>query len=282
MDIAQLDSAVHHYCGLGIATLTARTYHAAASLSFVKSLMCLVHFLSVSYCCVDLLRQWQGRGLAPATLKTYLAGIRHAQIIRGLSESGSASLPRLRLLQSGVACERAFRRGGPTRQRLPITPQLLSEILRVWAARSVSEHDKAMYSATASLCFYGFFRAGEITKPSTIAFDARVHLAWGNVAVDNATPPSSIRVHLKHSTCDQLGKGVDVFVGKSGDRSYPVAAGLEDSVIQSLGRWNSTAFHRYIHTPREQLAGYSRALAGGAPPPLTPQQPVYLSVEVCL
>ena len=172
--------------------------------------------------------------------------------------------------------------------------------------------------------------------PSTTAFDARVHLAWGDVAVDDATPPSSIRVHLKRSKCDQLGKGVDVFVGKSGDRSCPVAAtllyvrirgpavgpffvredgvpltkaafvgkvrsalttlgvasndyaghsfrigaataaslaGLEDSVIQSLGRWNSAAFRRYIRAPREQLAGYSRALAGGAPPP-SPQQPV--------
>ena len=142
-------------------------------------------------------------GLAPATLKTYLAGIRRTQIIRGLPEPGSTSLPRLRLLQSGVARKRAFRPGGPTRQRLPITPQLLGEILRVWAAGSISEHDKAMFSAAASLCFYGFFRAGEITIHSTTAFDARVHLAWGDVAVDDATPPSSIRAHLKRSKCDQ-------------------------------------------------------------------------------
>ena len=38
-------------------------------------------------------------------------------------------------------------------------------------------------------------------------------------------------------------------------------AGLEDSVIQSL-EIDSDAFYRYIHAPREQLAMYSRALAG--------------------
>ena len=39
-------------------------------------------------------------------------------------------------------------------------------------------------------------------------------------------------------------------------------AGLEDSVIRSLGRWNSDAFYRYIRVPQEQLATYSQALAG--------------------
>ena len=38
-------------------------------------------------------------------------------------------------------------------------------------------------------------------------------------------------------------------------------AGVEDSVIQSLGRWNSTAFLRYIRTPRETLAAFTSQLA---------------------
>ena len=31
-------------------------------------------------------------------------------------------------------------------------------------------------------------------------------------------------------------------------------AGLPDSTIQTLGRWNSTAFMSYFPTPRHQLA----------------------------
>ena len=38
-------------------------------------------------------------------------------------------------------------------------------------------------------------------------------------------------------------------------------AGLEDSTICSLGRWNSAAFLTYIRTPREELAQYSLTLA---------------------
>ena len=37
-------------------------------------------------------------------------------------------------------------------------------------------------------------------------------------------------------------------------------AGLEDSVIQALGRWSSAAFLRYIRTSRESLAAFSRQL----------------------
>ena len=40
-------------------------------------------------------------------------------------------------------------------------------------------------------------------------------------------------------------------------------AALKDSVIRLMGRWNSDAFHRYIRTPRDTLAGYSSALLRG-------------------
>ena len=41
-------------------------------------------------------------------------------------------------------------------------------------------------------------------------------------------------------------------------------AGVEDSTIQALGRWQSSAFLRYIRIPREQLASISRQLATAA------------------
>jgi len=41
-------------------------------------------------------------------------------------------------------------------------------------------------------------------------------------------------------------------------------AGIQDSVIQVLGRWSSPAFLRYIRTPRENLAVHSRTLTGSS------------------
>ena len=38
-------------------------------------------------------------------------------------------------------------------------------------------------------------------------------------------------------------------------------AGVEDSMIQTLGRWHSSAFLRYIQTPKERLAAVSAVLA---------------------
>ena len=188
-------------------------------------------------------------------------------------------------------------------------------------------HDFAMLRAATTMCFFGFFRAGEITVPTEAAFNARIHLAWGDVAVDQETPPTMVCVHLKQSKCDQSGKGVDVYIGRTGTDVCPVQevmkyvtlrgpapgaffcsrtgtpltkaafvsrvrealkslgkdpqtyaghsfrigaataaarAGLEDTVIQSLGRWSSDAIRRYIRTPRKRLAMYSRDLASGA------------------
>ena len=46
-------------------------------------------------------------------------------------------------------------------------------------------------------CFFGFFRAGELTIPTDASFDLTAHLVWGDVAVDEASPPSMVRVFLK-------------------------------------------------------------------------------------
>lgn len=37
--------------------------------------------------------------------------------------------------------------------------------------------------------------------------------------------------------------------------------GVEDSTIQTLGRWESLAYLRFVRLPREQLAGCSALLA---------------------
>ncbi len=61
------------------------------------------------------------------------------------------------------------------------------------------------------------------------------------------------------------GTGIDAskYTGHSfrmGAATITAAGGFEDSLIKTLGRWESSAYMRYIRIPREQLAQYTRSL----------------------
>ena len=147
--------------------------------------------------------------------------------------------------------------------------------------------------------------------------------------MDSIESPTCARIHLKRSKCGQMGKGVDIYVGTTGDELCPVTAllayiakrgttpgafflsepgtpltkgsfvagvreglhlmgvderlyaghsfrigaattaaqvGMEDSLIQKLGRWNSAAFLSYVRTPPDQFVGATRQLSRGCAP----------------
>ena len=67
---------------------------------------------------------------------------------------------------------------------------------------------------------------------------------------------------------DEAGYPSHQFAGHSfqiGAATEAARTGLEDSVIQMMGRWHSAAFKTYIRTPREQLACISARLASASP-----------------
>ena len=60
--------------------------------------------------------------------------------------------------------------------------------------------------------------------------------------------------------------GIDckLYAGHSfriGAASTAAAKGIEDSLIQTLGRWKSSAYLTYVHLPAENLAALSQCLA---------------------
>lgn len=162
-------------------------------------------------------------GLAHASIKCYLAAIRHLQIEKGWDDPGIANMAKLELVLRGIKMVQASKRKPTARQ--PITVDLLQKMRGAWINRSAGRDEKMLWAA-ASLCFAGFLRSGEITVPSDRAFDEAQHLTVQDVAVDSLASPSMLRVKIKASKTDPFRLGVDVFVGHTGCPLCPVTAML--------------------------------------------------------
>ena len=108
VDIVQLDQAVLHSSQLGLAPSTTRVYKTAEKCftAFCVKLQIVQPFPVNELLLCRFVESLAREGLAPTTMKTYLAGVRHAQVMRGLPEPRqTGQMPRLKLLQAGVTCE---------------------------------------------------------------------------------------------------------------------------------------------------------------------------------
>ena len=134
------------------------------------------------------------------------------QISLGLPEPREfSSLPRLRLVQAGIQRMYLQHQTNP-KICLPITPTILLQLHRYWSPRA-TDCDIIMIWGACTTCFFGFFRAGEIMLPNEKLFNVAHHLAWGDVTINDHKNPTILKVYLKKSKTDQLGKGVEVYMG---------------------------------------------------------------------
>ena len=163
-------------------------------------------------------------GLAPSSIKSYLSAIRHLHLAMHLPDPKIGEMARLEQVIKGSKCEFAKLKPG-TRERLPITPELLLKMRKVWEKESTS-FDNIMLWAASCLCFFGFLRAGELTVPTEAEYDAGVHLNFADVAVDSKCNPSLLRVHIKASKTHPFRKGIYIFIGSTENDFCPVKAML--------------------------------------------------------
>ena len=160
-------------------------------------------------------------GLAPGTMKSYLAAVRYEQIRRGLGDPEIYKMPRVEYVIKGA--KRA--KPGVVRRRLPITPAILEKLREIWN-RSPSARDAKMLWAACCLCFFGFLRSGEVVAPAAAQFDPRSHLCFEDVQVDSRESPPLVQVRIKASKTDPFRQGVTLLIGKTNDCLCPVTAVL--------------------------------------------------------
>ena len=263
MDVTCLDQDVRFFALRSIADSTRRTYKSGLNryLSFCHQYGIASPLpaseSSLCYFVVALARQ----GLAPGTIKIYLAAVRHAQVVEGLPDIRATPLPRLQLVQTGVRREHAVH-GPPQKVRLPMTPSLLRRLRSAWLTPP-QPFDNVMLWAAASACFFGFFHASE---KAVIAYVHRRGNAPGPFSrlQDGSALTKARFVEGVRQALLRCGVSPDGYSGHSfriGAATAAAQMGVEDSAIQALGRWSSAAFLRYIRTPRHSLAAHSPSIS---------------------
>ena len=225
MDIGSLEGQVQKYFEAGLAPSTKKTYHAGIA-KFNQ--FCITYNITAplpasQFILCGFITYLAEHNLSYATIKTYLSAVRYLHLCNGMPDPRALPTPRLDLVSRGIRCAKALQES--SRPRLPITPPILRQIRALWS-RSADSFDTIMLWAASTLCFFGFFRVGEITSPSDRGFNPQHHLSFCDVAVDNLSAPSVLQVHLKQSKTDQFRRGIDVYIGKTGDDLCPVAAVL--------------------------------------------------------
>ena len=135
------------------------------------------------------------------SIKCYLSAARHLQIMSGQGDPLREKMPLLEYVLRGIKSEQAKR--FPTAQRvwLPITPDVLVRIRRVWE-RHCKDPDNTMLWAACTTCFLGFLRSGGITVPSLRDFDPGAHLCVGDVTLDTRSAPRIAQLNIKASKTD--------------------------------------------------------------------------------
>ena len=181
------------------------------------------------------------QNIAQQSIKCHLSGVRHLHVSLGHPEPGiGQSMPTLQKALRGVRSIQS-KRGRGSRTRLPITPELLHNIRRHWEKETTERANVIMLWAACTTCFFGFFRAGEITTPSDKGIDPNVHLSFADLAIDNQANPTTLRIRLKQSKTDPFRRGVDVFVGRTGDLLCPVTAMV--AYLAQRGGGSGPLFH---------------------------------------
>ena len=218
-----MEKDVQRYFEQGLAASTRKTYQAGVNkFTAFCAMYNIINPLPVSQSVLCLfISHLANLGLSYGTIKTYLAAIRHLHISKDLPEPRSSPMPKLALVERGIRRAKLAEHAG--RVRLPITPSILQQIKALWS-KQANDFDIVMLWAACCTAFFGFFRMGEITAPSTSGLKGGHCVSVGDIAVDDPLNPSLVRIHLSHSKTDQFGKGVDIYLGRTGQDLCPVSA----------------------------------------------------------
>ncbi|KAK3730981.1 hypothetical protein QZH41_020373, partial [Actinostola sp. cb2023] len=214
VDQSSLESQCQIFLLNGLAPTTRRTYASAQRkyIDFCSQLgrqsACPADEKTLSLFITFLAQTLQHR-----SIKVYLSAVRSLHIEQGFADP-LANCVRLQQVFRGIKRSQ----GSPTPQRLPITDSLMQVIFK---ALDLKLFNHAMFWAACTLEYFGFLRSAEFTVPNLSNFSTSIHLQVSDLAFDNLTEPSCLRVLVKASKTDPFRKGCRVHIGRG---RFPLCA----------------------------------------------------------
>ncbi|XP_072163176.1 uncharacterized protein [Diadema setosum] len=155
------------------------------------------------------------QGYAASTIVTYVSGLSFHLRAQGLPDVTKHFVVS-RLLDG---CWRYRSRAD---SRCPITISILKKVLSCLPALCTS-YDSMLFPACFLVAFFGFLRVGEFTSASRPT--AEVSLRADDVAVCGLSPERHIRIFIRSSKTDQLGRGCYIMIPEApGNPICPVRA----------------------------------------------------------
>ena len=197
------------------------------------------------------------QGLADSTIRVYLSALRHHHIAYDIPEPDRTKVPKLKLVDSGI---RRTKTKTPKQIRLPVTPDILRQVYKHWYS-SRHDYETIMLWSTSTLCFFGFFRLGELLSPINTKYDASSHLSFEDVAVDSHSSPSLVKINPPKNLKNRPGaKRGRCICGQNWRHSVPCVRLASLSGCQRCFTWPPLPVTGWI-TPDKRLL-YSEVQSG--------------------
>ena len=105
-----------------------------------------------------------------------------------------------------------------TSTRLPITVNLLRDILRVLPVACKNMYESSLFTAAFTMAFFGFMQVGEITVTTPSLREPVV--SFDDVLFDRSA--GSLQVRIRGSKTDQGGKGQTIKMNSTGKALCPI------------------------------------------------------------
>ncbi|KAL5510124.1 hypothetical protein EMCRGX_G005615 [Ephydatia muelleri] len=255
LDLGRLDAVVRELFSAGLAASTRNSYR-SWSKRYVDfcGLKSLNPFPIAERTLSLFLAYLYTKGLSGNTAKTYLAGIRYTQIAMGLADPKISEMQQLEYITKG------FRSYGDVKIDAIRNPSYIEVTIKASKTDPFRKGVKVYLGVTgvtlcpvASILSYMVSR-GSRTGPFFSFSDQR----------------PLTRDRLVKEVCQAMRtSGIDdkLYSGHSfriGAATTAASCGLQDSLIKTLGRWESAAYTIYIRTPKAELCGVASKLVTAA------------------